>query len=324
MESVLARLSKLTPVTYKWRNEEFPNKGFGSATQTGLIAQDVEHLFPELVSLDKDGYRQVAFQYLSFYLLQGIKEQQSQIDAQADILSQHNLSLSKSLSGIDSTQSAVDSQVQLASTQISTLEEQESLQSSTLESLQKTQKAQSVIIADIQNQIEQAAPFVNVAQTRLTDMQTQVDTLMDFYSQFQLGSLVSKDANGDLDLFSGNLRANKVTVEALAINTTSTDAPTIGTATLYPGAEDKDDDGKDDFTKKSMDDKDVKDRDGKSLTVKTDGIDADAEVFITFKGDLDGRSYFVDTEKVKDGFTVNLSKATEKPVRFSWWIVKHE
>jgi hypothetical protein len=81
--AMLDRLANLRPVTYNWRAEEFPQFGFGTALQTGVIAQEVEAQFPELVVTGADGYKKVQFQNLPFYLLQGIKELVSRQIAQA-------------------------------------------------------------------------------------------------------------------------------------------------------------------------------------------------------------------------------------------------
>ncbi|HLP86503.1 MAG TPA: tail fiber domain-containing protein, partial [Candidatus Paceibacterota bacterium] len=71
---VLDRLVQITPVTYNWRSDEFPERYLGDSLQTGLIAQEVEEQFPELVVTDSNGFKQITFQYLPFYMLQGIKE----------------------------------------------------------------------------------------------------------------------------------------------------------------------------------------------------------------------------------------------------------
>ena len=47
----------------------------------GLVAQEVEKLFPELVRSDASGYKAVAYDKLSVVLLQGMKEQQQQIES---------------------------------------------------------------------------------------------------------------------------------------------------------------------------------------------------------------------------------------------------
>ncbi len=79
---VLDKLVKLNPVTYEWRKDEFPDMGFEDGSQVGLIAQDVEKLFPELVRTDENGYKAVSYEKLSVLLLEGMKEQQYRIESQ--------------------------------------------------------------------------------------------------------------------------------------------------------------------------------------------------------------------------------------------------
>ena len=49
--------------------------------QLGVIAQDLEAQFPELVLTDENGYKSVAYSRISVVLLEAIKEQQSEIEA---------------------------------------------------------------------------------------------------------------------------------------------------------------------------------------------------------------------------------------------------
>jgi hypothetical protein len=52
--AVLNKLVQLQPVTYNWRAEEYPQFHLGAARTSGLIAQRVEEVFPEMVALDKN------------------------------------------------------------------------------------------------------------------------------------------------------------------------------------------------------------------------------------------------------------------------------
>ncbi|OGR57128.1 MAG: hypothetical protein A2X36_15070 [Elusimicrobia bacterium GWA2_69_24] len=79
LDPVLPRLAALRPVTYNWRSQEFPEFHFGDASQTGLVAQEVEKAFPELVETDPKGFRRVNYSQLPLYLLQALKEQQKKI-----------------------------------------------------------------------------------------------------------------------------------------------------------------------------------------------------------------------------------------------------
>lgn len=77
----LKAVSRLQPVHFDWRSQEFPNKHFGAARSFGLIAQDVEVVLPELVTTDADGYKAVKYNQLPLYMLQAIKDLKSENDA---------------------------------------------------------------------------------------------------------------------------------------------------------------------------------------------------------------------------------------------------
>jgi len=73
LPALLDRFVELRPVTFNWREDEAGN--IGTATEIGLIAQDVERVFPELVAhVDEYGDKQISFQYLPFYLIQAVKD----------------------------------------------------------------------------------------------------------------------------------------------------------------------------------------------------------------------------------------------------------
>ncbi len=78
--NTVEKLLKLNGVSYEYNKEEFPNKNFADGKQIGLIAQNVEEVFPELVQTDSEGYKSVAYQNLVPILIEAIKEQQKSID----------------------------------------------------------------------------------------------------------------------------------------------------------------------------------------------------------------------------------------------------
>ncbi|MCX6328291.1 MAG: tail fiber domain-containing protein, partial [Bacteroidia bacterium] len=82
LDNVMGKVLKLNGVSYDWRQDEFPDMHFDSGRQIGLIAQDVEKIYPELVKTDDKGYKAVNYEKLTVILLEGIKEQQKQIEAQ--------------------------------------------------------------------------------------------------------------------------------------------------------------------------------------------------------------------------------------------------
>ena len=84
VSNVLGKLSDLQLVKFHWNDTAASAYHNSTAVlNTGFLAQDVEKQFPELVSLDKLGYRQVDYTALSLYSLEAIKELKAANDAQA-------------------------------------------------------------------------------------------------------------------------------------------------------------------------------------------------------------------------------------------------
>jgi hypothetical protein len=81
LENKINGLMQLNGYKFNWRKDEFPEMNFDSETQIGLIAQDVEKVFPELVRTDNNGFKAVSYEKLSVILLEGMKEQQKQIES---------------------------------------------------------------------------------------------------------------------------------------------------------------------------------------------------------------------------------------------------
>ena len=80
MNDFLEKIKQLRPVKFKWRKNEFPQYRFGDQREAGLIAQEVEKVFPELVCDWKDGFKTVRYNHLAIYLLKAIQEQQKEIE----------------------------------------------------------------------------------------------------------------------------------------------------------------------------------------------------------------------------------------------------
>ena len=70
----LDRLSRLRGVEYDWRIADFPEKRFTSAHQIGLIAQEVEDVYPEAVFTDINGYKAINYSILVSPLIESVKE----------------------------------------------------------------------------------------------------------------------------------------------------------------------------------------------------------------------------------------------------------
>lgn len=82
ISNALSGICNLRGVTYDWDNSNNKTLNFPKGKQIGVIAQEVEKVFPELVSTDEDGYKSVAYEKLSAILVEAMKEQQKLIDEQ--------------------------------------------------------------------------------------------------------------------------------------------------------------------------------------------------------------------------------------------------
>jgi len=80
--NALNNLLKLRGTNYFFITNSFPERNFSTDKQIGVIAQEVEKIFPELVSTDKDGYKSVNYIGLIPVVIESIKEQQTQIEKQ--------------------------------------------------------------------------------------------------------------------------------------------------------------------------------------------------------------------------------------------------
>lgn len=84
----LEKLKHIAAIKFDYKTEEFPDKHLEADRQIGLIAQEVEKYFPELVEYDSQGYRKLDYGKFSSVLLQAIKEQQIEIERQGSALLQ--------------------------------------------------------------------------------------------------------------------------------------------------------------------------------------------------------------------------------------------
>ena len=85
---MLDKVAALQPVHYFWRSDEFPARHFGNSANSGLIAQDVEQVLPELVATDSDGYKAVDYSKLPLLTIQAMKELKAENDALKEELAQ--------------------------------------------------------------------------------------------------------------------------------------------------------------------------------------------------------------------------------------------
>ena len=88
LEGVLDRLMKLQGVTFEWIEPE--KHGDLRGRQTGMIAQDVEKVFPEWVGTDGDGFKTLTFRGFEALSVEGMR-----------LLKKENETLRSELSGLE-------------------------------------------------------------------------------------------------------------------------------------------------------------------------------------------------------------------------------
>jgi DNA-binding beta-propeller fold protein YncE len=79
LTGALASVLALRGVRYRWNALGVQRGGTAGAEQVGLLAQELEQVYPELVSTDAQGYKAVNYAQLTPVLLEALKEQQLQI-----------------------------------------------------------------------------------------------------------------------------------------------------------------------------------------------------------------------------------------------------
>lgn len=76
------QIKALRGVLYEFNLEAFPNKNFSNKTQIGLIAQEVEMVFPLLVTTKPDGYKVVDYAKMTPILLEAVKSVMAEMETE--------------------------------------------------------------------------------------------------------------------------------------------------------------------------------------------------------------------------------------------------
>ena len=76
IEEALHKVSQIRGVEFDWNDKQEIYTGH----DTGIIAQDVQKVLPEVIEEREDGYLAVKYEKMIPLLIEGIKEQQEQID----------------------------------------------------------------------------------------------------------------------------------------------------------------------------------------------------------------------------------------------------
>ena len=79
IENAIDKINQIGGYTYDWKEENKIEHGY-DGNDVGVIAQEIEAVLPQLVQTRESGYKAVKYDKLVALLIEGIKEQQYQID----------------------------------------------------------------------------------------------------------------------------------------------------------------------------------------------------------------------------------------------------
>jgi hypothetical protein len=79
IENPIEKIRKISGNTYDWKEENKIEHGY-EGNDVGVIAQEIEEVLPQLVQTRESGYKAVKYDKLVALLIEGIKEQQLQIE----------------------------------------------------------------------------------------------------------------------------------------------------------------------------------------------------------------------------------------------------
>jgi len=97
----------LRGVNYKWRADDYPEMNFEDGVQLGVIAQEIEAVFPEVVQTDNAGYKSVEYSHLVPALIEAIKDLNDLHQEDIDGLKQENQALKAQLDEISNSLNSI-------------------------------------------------------------------------------------------------------------------------------------------------------------------------------------------------------------------------
>ncbi len=109
----LSKVCQMRAVTYSWDTLNYPERNFSKTSEIGFIAQEVEALFPQLVTTGSDGYKTVQYSRTVAVLLEAIKELNA-------VVAQQQASITKLEASLESAE-AVNARLESLQQQINIL-----------------------------------------------------------------------------------------------------------------------------------------------------------------------------------------------------------
>jgi hypothetical protein len=239
------------------------------------------------------------------------------------------LKTDQNVTTLGTLQASVDTELLTVSGELNRLKAENQTQDTALLAAQTGIATAEAGIATVQTDINTLSTRTTAVETSLATLKTEVDTLTEFFSTLDMGNVIVKDINGNVDLVDGSLAARIIEAGGIVITNTVADAPTIGTAEILPVAVDADTDGNDDLTGLPMTAPEVVARDGQTVEVMTKAMIPminGSRIFTSFKGNPNGFSWIekIVVEGDYVGFKIHLSQPVIAPVKADWWLIEQK
>lgn len=83
VQEALNTINNIQAMNYTYKTEEFADKNFPQGPQSGVMAQELEKVFPIAVETDSEGYKYVNYARLAPLLIESVKELSSLVEEQS-------------------------------------------------------------------------------------------------------------------------------------------------------------------------------------------------------------------------------------------------
>ena len=309
----LDAITQLNPQQFDYIN--------GVKDQFGFIAQDVQPIIPELVSVQEDGMLSLQTDMLIPIMVNAMQEQQFNLEENTGNIDNINLQTNQNITTLEELQTSIDNNLLTISDELNN---------------------QNIKLTELEDQMK---------DIDLNLINTQVNELMDFMLAIGADEYIKVNEliTGNI-LLDGKLEAEEVEAGTLTIKVIEKESATIGQATICsiipidednnnlddcsnnPIPTDKDNNNLEDTTNEPMpidEDNDWIDdntnepivNNGRTVTIETTAITDNSKIFVTPKISLD---YSLSVSEIVDGesFKVKIKNSTEEDIEFDWWIVE--
>ena len=359
IDNSLDKLTRLEGVSYYYDTDKFANRGFDNHKHLGLVAQDVQKVFPELVYTDATGYKAVDYIGLISPIINSIKEQQSQIEAQNIKIQSNTLKTDQNINTLKELQASVDNNLLIINQTLVTInkeqtaikkqiaENQENIEANTeslatlsenINSLTELTTTLTDTVTNHEKRIAKIEELLNINNSNdsnndddnnnnpqipsFTNLPTVLESLADNLAILSENDSEEEDDNNPpktIFSLSGDLILEKL--KAQKVEAEEVEAKQVTTKVLAVVSQEKEDSENNDASTAG---KGIIQSGEKSVFINTSAVEKKDKIFITPRV-ATNKNIAVTEIREGEGFLVevptNLSE-NEEAIKFDWLIVK--